>query len=152
MIFLSFLVALFLMVLPLPDAVLRFRPDWVALTLIYWCLAAPARVGVGSGWLAGLMLDVIQIGLLGKNAIALSLVAYLICQFHLRIRAFPVIQQALVVFIVLLMQFVIIVWIQSIWQGGSLDFEYWTQAAASMLAWPLVFVILRAVRRRAGIK
>ena len=32
----TILVALMLMIMPLPGAVERFRPDWLALILIYW--------------------------------------------------------------------------------------------------------------------
>ena len=40
-IYLSLLVALVLMILPLPDAVQIYRPNWVALALIYWSMALP---------------------------------------------------------------------------------------------------------------
>ena len=42
----TFLVALLLTVVPLPDWLRPARPDWVGLVLIYWCLALPERVGV----------------------------------------------------------------------------------------------------------
>ncbi|MGU9958294.1 MAG: rod shape-determining protein MreD [Arenicellales bacterium WSBS_2016_MAG_OTU3] len=148
----TFVVALGLTAIPLPDWMLRFRPDWVALTLIYWCLAAPARVGVGYGWVAGLMLDAIQLGLLGKNALAKTVVAYLISQKYLRMRVFPMLQQVLIVFLVLSIDLAVVTWIQSISQKAQADFVYWTQTLASMMAWPLVFFILRAVKRRAGVK
>ena len=62
---LSFLTAFVLTLLPLPDWANAYRPDWVALVLIYWCLDLPHRIGPGVGWVAGLMLDITQASLLG---------------------------------------------------------------------------------------
>ena len=46
---LSFLVAFLLVGIPLPGGLGHFRPDWVAMTLIYWCMALPQRIGIGVG-------------------------------------------------------------------------------------------------------
>ena len=37
----TIIVALMLTVVPLPDAAEPFRPDWIALTLIYWAMMLP---------------------------------------------------------------------------------------------------------------
>ncbi|HUM92196.1 MAG TPA: rod shape-determining protein MreD, partial [Candidatus Competibacter sp.] len=64
---LSFLIAFLLGGVPLPDSLERFRPDWVAMVLIYWNMALPHRVGIGIGWLVGLLMDVGRGGLLGPD-------------------------------------------------------------------------------------
>ena len=43
---------------PLPGWLDPFRPEWVALVLIYWCMAVPNRVGVGVAWIVGLLQEV----------------------------------------------------------------------------------------------
>jgi len=53
---LSFAAAMLLTIIPLPDSLRTLRPDWMALTLIFWCLVLPYRVSVGSGFLVGLLL------------------------------------------------------------------------------------------------
>jgi rod shape-determining protein MreD len=73
----SFLLAFWLSEIPLPGGLDRFRPDWVAMVLIYWGMALPHRIGIGVGWGVGLLLDVGRGGLLGQHALALAVVAYL---------------------------------------------------------------------------
>ena len=45
-IILSFLLALMLTAIPLPIWAQAWRPAWVAMVLIYWCVALPERIGV----------------------------------------------------------------------------------------------------------
>ena len=54
----TFAAALALTVVPLPDSLVWFRPYWVALVLIYWCIETPDQVGMGVGFSMGLLLDI----------------------------------------------------------------------------------------------
>ena len=54
---LTIVFAMLLMMLPLPDALRFFRPEWVLITLIYWAMAVPRLVGVGFAWVVGLFMD-----------------------------------------------------------------------------------------------
>ena len=47
----TFVIALLLTALPMPESAAIWRPAWVALVLIYWCMAVPERVGVAVGWI-----------------------------------------------------------------------------------------------------
>ncbi|KFC49863.1 rod shape-determining protein MreD, partial [Halomonas sp. SUBG004] len=49
-VWLSLVLALCLQVMPLADGWQVFRPEWVGLMLIYWCMRAPDRVGVFHGF------------------------------------------------------------------------------------------------------
>ncbi len=145
---LSFIGALALTVFPLPDWLAVARPEWVALVLIYWSMALPSRVGVGIAWGLGLMLDVLRVGLLGQNALTLCLIAYITLKLYQRLRVFPLWQQALSVFILVSLSQMLNLWVKGI-TGQSIDlWTYWLPSFSSMLAWPLVFVSLRALRRK----
>ncbi len=144
----TFIIALILNVVPGPVWAEPFRPDWVGLILIYWCLATPTRVGVGSGWMAGLALDVLYGSLLGQNALAKALVAYLAVKFHLQLRMFPRWQQAVSVLILLAINQLIVIWIRGAVGQAPDSLSYWLSSIVGMLIWPWLFVILRDVRRR----
>ncbi len=144
---LTFVAALMLQMLPLPDWAQTLRPDWVALVLIYWCIALPERIGVGYGWLAGLMLDVAQGSLLGQNALALAVMAYLAIRLHQRIRLFPLWQQAVSALLLVSLHLMLVLWIKGATEQSSETWAYWLSSLTSMLVWPPMFLILRGLRR-----
>lgn len=146
-ILLSLIFAFLLQMFALPDWGETLRPDWVALVLIYWCIALPERVGVGAGWLVGLILDVANGALLGQNALTLAIVAYLSLRLHQRIRLFPLWQQSVSVLLLVTLHLMLVLWIKGTTGQSAETWAYWLPALTSMLAWPLVFFILRGLRR-----
>lgn len=147
-IFLSFVAALMLTLAPLPDWAVYWRPEWVSIVLIYWCMALPERVGVGVGWVAGLFLDVVHGAVMGQYAMALALVAYFTLSLHQRMRIYPVAQQALVVLMLILFQQLLVIWVKGIIGQSPHSLRYWIPSLTTMLLWPWLFVILRDLRRR----
>lgn len=147
-IFFSFIAALMLTVMPLPVWAQPYRPEWVTLVLIYWCIALPHRIGVGIGWGVGLLLDVARDTLLGQHALSLALVAYVALKLHRRIRVAPVWQQAISVLVLVATEQMISLWVKGIIGQSPWSVNYWLPSFVSMLIWPLMFGILRGVRRR----
>jgi len=144
----SFLVAMILTSLPLPEGAIIYRPDWMALALIYWCMALPERIGIFTGWLLGLVLDVMYGSLLGQNAMALSIIAYLVYILHLRVRMFPLWQQSVMVFLLVILHLAISAWIRGIAGQFFVTWTYWMPALTSALVWPFIFIVLRDLRRQ----
>lgn len=146
-IFASFFAAFLLTIFPLPHWLALLRPEWVALVLLYWCLALPHRVGVGIGWIAGLTLDVLRAGLLGQHALSLCIIAFIAVKLYQRIRVFPVWQQALSILVLIALHQMLLLWIKGITGQPSQTWTYWLPSLTSMLIWPLVFITLRNLRR-----
>lgn len=148
----SIVVALMLAIAPLPDWAIPFRPDWVAMTLIYWAMHLPRTCGVGIAWLVGLVLDVAQGTLLAQHALALSLVVYLTAKFHLQLRVFPMSQMAATVMALLGIYRFIIFWINGVAGVSAPATTYWGPVVTGALLWPLLAMVLGSLpyRRHAG--
>ena len=141
---LTLLVAMALRVLPLPMPWFEWNPDWMALVLIYWILALPDRVGVGTAWLAGLFADVLTGRLLGQHALAYAVVAYLTQRWYQRLRLYPLVQQTLGIMVFLLLSQLLVFWTQSARSETGID---WRPALSGALAWPPIMAMLRWIRR-----
>ena len=144
----SFIIAYMLTAMPLPEWALNWRPAWVTIVLIYWCMAIPQRVSIGIGWTLGLLLDVQQGTVFGQNAIALTIIAWIIVKLNQRIRVFPLVQQALLVCVLLLLAQLFTLWIRTMMGFPPQHWTYWAPAFTSMVIWPWLFIILRDVRRK----
>ncbi len=144
----SLILAFMLTAMPLPEWAVNWRPAWVAMVLIYWCMALPDRVGIGIGWLLGLLLDVQQGTVLGQHALGLAVIAYITLKSHQRLRVYPLVQQAILVCCyVLLFQFLVL-WIKGMMGLPPQHWTFWMPALTSMLLWPWLFIILRDIRRK----
>ena len=144
---LSFLIALVLAVLPLPQWLLWGRPEWVALVLVYWVIALPHRVGLITALILGLVLDVLEGAVMGQNAFALVVVATLALTLYQRLRVFSLWQQAGVVFVLVGISQLVCQWVQSVEGVSSLPRLFLLPALTSALLWPVVLHLLRGLRR-----
>jgi rod shape-determining protein MreD len=141
-------VAAVLAVLPMPASLLWARPEWVALVLVYWCIALPHRIGVVVALFAGLAMDLLEGAVLGQNTFALAVVALLSVALYQRLRLFSLWQQAGVVFVLIGIHQLICQWVQNLEGVGSRSLLFLLPAASSALVWPLVMPLLRGLRRR----
>lgn len=136
---LSLCAAFLLAALPLPQSIVAFKPDWVALTLIYWTLTAPPAFGLLSALLIGLVLDTLSGALLGQHALGLLLLVYVCGRFRLRLRAFPVVQSTMVVAALLAANEFLLLWIDGI-AGRTVPIgERWLPIASGTLLWLVVW-------------
>jgi rod shape-determining protein MreD len=149
-IYLSLFAALMLTIMPVRPEIAVWNADWVAMALIFWALATPARVGLGTAWVAGLLLDVLKGAVLGQHALALTLMCYPLMRFHLRIRVFPLPQQCFTVAWLLLFYHFALFWIDGILGKPVGQAARWFPVITSTLLWPLVFEALKRLRRRAA--
>lgn len=148
-IYLSLLAALVLMILPLPDWAQIYRPNWIALTLIYWSMALPKRVGLWYAFFTGIILDTSLGTLLGQHTLPLILITYINLNFYLRIRVLALAQQTIYIFALLLIDQVIVAWVEGILGRPTPVLTFLGAPFIGMLIWPWVFVVLRDIRRKA---
>ena len=144
----SIIVALMLTMLPLPGSADTFRPDWIALILIFWAISVPASYGVGVAWVVGIVLDVTQGTLLGQHALALVAVVFVTAKFHLLMRVFPLLQLTATVFALLSLYQFLLFWINGVAGVTAPASTYWGPVITGTLLWPLLYSFLSGVRYR----
>jgi rod shape-determining protein MreD len=144
----TFVVGLMLTIMPLPDAVAYFRPDWLAILVIFWAMQLPRTWSVGTAWILGIILDVSQGTLLGQHALALCCVAFITVRMHLLMRVFPLPQLTATVFPMLAIYQFLLFWINGVAGNDAPAIAYWGPVISGTLLWPLVLAVLGGVRYR----
>lgn len=149
---LTFLVALMASIMPLPLSVDAFRPDWVLVVLLYWCLALPSRVNVITAWVMGFILDVLLGSTLGVHAGAMALAVYIVAGNFQKIRNFSVWQQAMIVGVLSALYHLIVFWLQRFLTDAIFLPSYLYPVVTTIVLWPWAFLLLRKIRRNFRIK
>ncbi|MFT5111346.1 MAG: rod shape-determining protein MreD [Parasphingorhabdus sp.] len=127
-----------------------FQPDWVALVVIYWCFWEPERRGAGLGWISGLLMDVVDYAVLGKNMLSKTVCAFFANKISLRLRVYPVWQQCIGVAVLVTIDTAVIALVQHFLGQSPLSTSRWLAPLSSMLMWPVVVFILNGTARRRG--
>lgn len=149
---LSLVVGLILMILPLPDSVQAYRPNWVALFLIYWSMALPNKVGLWFAFFTGILVDTAQGTLFGQHSLGLVTLVYINLNFYLRIRVLSLLQQSIYILVLLLICQGIIAWVEGVLGRSMPLMAFFGGPVVGMLIWPWVFIILRDIRRKAFLR
>jgi rod shape-determining protein MreD len=145
----SLIGAMVLGILPLPQVIAAASPDWVLLSLIYWALVAPDRIGIGTAWLTGIFVDLLTGRALGQHALGYVLVAYLCLRLQRRLPHYPWVQQSVVVGVFLLLSRFVVFWTQEFQGEQSLIGRNWlVPALVGALVWPLLMNFLHALWHR----
>jgi len=136
----TIIVALMLTMVPLPDSVAAFRPDWVALIMIFWAMSIPRSYSIGAAWIVGIFVDVTQGTLLGQYALALCAITYITVKSHLLMRA--------TIFALLALYQFLLFWINGVAGVSAPAVSYWGPVLTGSLIWPLLYTFMSGVRYR----
>jgi rod shape-determining protein MreD len=120
----------------------------LALTVVFWNVHQPRRVGVGVAFVFGLLMDVHQGALLGQHALAYTLLSFFAITIHRRLLWFSVPSQALQVLPLFVAAHAVAL-IVRVSAGGM--FPGWSLIFAPLieaLLWLPASVILLAPQRR----
>jgi len=100
-----------------------------------------------------LVLDILEGSILGLNALALVIIAYITLSLHRRLRMFSLLQQSGLVGVLVGLNLVMCHWLRII-SGQSVPSNqlYLLAAATSIAVWPFLFQILRQLRRGFGVR
>ena len=74
------------------------KPTFVLLTLIYWNMALPDRIGIMTALAFGIFVDLIEGSLLGLHGVLFVLITYVCQRFFYQFRVSPLWQQSFILF------------------------------------------------------
>jgi len=152
MILLTLLVAVMASIMPLPLSVDAFRPDWVLIVLIYWCMALPGRVNIITAWFMGFLMDVLLGSVLGVHAAAMAISVFIVAENYQKIRNFSIWQQALITGVLSALYHLVVFWLQRFLIDASFLPSYLYPVITTIVLWPWIFYLLRKMRRHFSIK
>ena len=131
------------------------KPTFVLLTLIYWNMALPDRIGIMTALAFGIFVDLIEGSLLGLHGVLFVLITYVCQRFFYQFRVSPLWQQSFILFFLFILYK----------QVFALDFANTNQDITNLsdisflfssflfalfcaLIWSPLYLILRYYRRR----
>ena len=141
--FIAFTLLIALLLNLVPFGRLPGIPDWVALTLTFWCIHQPLKVGMAAGFGLGLLMDVADASVMGQHALAYVLLAYAAGGLSRRILWFPLSRQALHV-LPLLLATQLVMMLSRMLGGAEFPGVLWflSSFSATLLWHPITYVLL----------
>jgi len=137
--------------LALPGLAQVLRPDLLALTLIYWVVYHPRRLGFLPAWILGLIMDVANGSLFGEHALAYAVLMYLSILLYRRIVMFGMIQQMLHVLAILIASQAVMLVVRSVAGADFPGIAYFVPSLLGAILWPALFALIRMpLRPRPG--
>jgi rod shape-determining protein MreD len=126
-------------------------PDFLAITLVFWCVHQPRTVGMGVAFFMGLLMDVHEAIYLGENALTYTLLCFFAISIHRRVLWFPVLTQTFHVLPLFFGMQLVELFIR-FWIAPNAQFPGWMYFIECLITtalWPLVTWLLLAPQRRA---
>lgn len=141
----SLLVATMLEMLPLDrDWV---TPDFLALTLLFWNIRQPRRIGIGVAWFFGVMMDVHSASVFGEHALSYTLLSYFAITIHRRVLWFSVGMQALHILPLLYLAQLVSLALRMSFGGLNPGWQVLTEPLLTAALWPMAQFLLLAPQK-----
>jgi rod shape-determining protein MreD len=139
----SFVIAIFITFIPLPDFLKILKFDIIVLLSYLWIILTPHKFSILSAAFMGIVVDIIYGSLLGENIFSLSLTSAIIIVFYRYFKMLPLFQQG-----VLISALVFVYRGSNLWLNGLAGIKtpdllvYFANPILVILIWPLLVSIL----------
>jgi rod shape-determining protein MreD len=143
----TLIVALLFNLLPWSGVAALVRPDFVALTLLYWYTYEPRKLGFMAAWLLGLAMDISDASLFGQHALAYTFLAYAAVVLHRRVQRFTTGPQVLHAVAMLAVPLAVILIVRIAAGADFPGFLYFGPCLTGAALWPLLALLLPLPQR-----
>ncbi len=123
-------------------------PDVLALVLLFWSIHQPRRIGIGTAFVFGILVDVHQGALLGQHALGYTVLGFLAVAIHLRLLWFSAVSQAFQVLPLFAALHAIEFLVRMLAGAASPGFLIVLAPFIESLLWPVISVLLLIPQRR----
>jgi rod shape-determining protein MreD len=123
-------------------------PDLLLVTLLFWTIHQTQRVGMGTAFFFGLIMDVQSSSLLGQHAMSYTLLSFIAIVIHRRILWFKTSTQALQLIPLFSAAHLVQNLLRYFSSAVTLDFLAIIAPLLEAMLWPFVSVILLLPQRR----
>ena len=98
-IYLSLSIAMIIDTFFFSEYLLQWKPLLTLLSLIYWNMALPDKVGIKEALLFGLIMDLLSGSVFGLHGLLFVLITYICQRFFYQFRVSPLLQQSAILFV-----------------------------------------------------
>jgi rod shape-determining protein MreD len=124
-------------------------PDVLAVTLVFWSIHQPLRIGIGVAFFFGVCTDVQQAALLGQHALSYTALSFVAIAIHRRLLWFSVPSQALQVLPLFAAGHALELAVRMLGGGAFPGLSVLFAPLLEAVLWPIISIVLLAPQRRA---
>ena len=148
-ILITIILGLFISLITLPLG--YYAPEWILLIVIYWAIAVPSNSKLALAFMTGIIVDIVYGQTLGISSLFYVLLIYIILRLYNSLRYMTIAQQAVVLFIFIIIKQHLLVWAYFI-IDRNIDYQaLLVGSLMTALVWPLIYYALRFIRRKFNI-
>lgn len=123
-------------------------PDLLGLTLVFWCMHQPYRMGIGAAWVLGLVMDASTGSLMGQHALAYAMLAFLSITLHRRMLWLSLKNQAIHVMMLMLFVQLLMLGVRMFAGAPFPGVGYFLGGFVGAACWPAIATVLLAPQKR----
>lgn len=147
-IWITLFLGLCLQIIPWTPSYNIYKPHVLMLFLAYWLIALPHRVGIGTAFILGIIMDLFSGTIIGIHAFIFSIIAYLLIFKYQLIRNLALWQQCFIIFgISICYNLLMFLFQVSIYHTITMSPLILLSSLVDGVLWIVIYLFLRLVRR-----
>lgn len=130
----------------LPVEVATYRPDFMALLLLFFAIFDPLRINVGIAWITGLLLDLLTGAPMGINGLVMAFQIFVVVSQFKHFAQYAIWQQTIIIGIINALTHAGVYWLEHlIGQANSTPSLFLSQSLSTMVFWPIMHFIFSVI-------